>query len=179
MFVLRNKQKWVVFLTLFFTLLLVSSAGAVKLKSGNIVNIPVGTIKGPDFLAGSNVIVDADVQGDVFIAGETILINGKVTGDVLVAGSSVNINGIIDGDIRAAANIVDLAGSVSGSINLAVNAVTIKPSARIGRDVLLFANSANVLGTVEGQVLGNASQMNLNGIINDDVALWGVGNLTI
>ncbi len=179
MFVLRNKQKCIVFLTLFFTLLLVSSAGAVKLKSGSIVNIPAGTIKGPVFLAGSNVIVDADVQGDVFIAGETIFINGKVTGDVLAAGSSVNINGIVDGDIRAAANIVDLAGSASGSINLAGNAVTIKPSARIGRDVLLFANSANVLGTVEGQVLGNASQMNLNGVINDDVVLWGVDNLTI
>lgn len=144
-----------------------------------MVNVSSGSIKGPLFVSGSNITVDADVDGDVFAAGQSVTINGQVKGDIIAAGSSVLVNGSVLGDVRAAANTIDVNGAVDGSVTAAGNSVSISKGASIKRDVLLMGNTIYVSGPIGGQVLGNGNQIQLNAPINGEVRLWDVQTLVI
>jgi len=159
--------------------LMVSPAAAVELRSGDMVNVSSGYIKGPLFVSGNNITVDADVDGDVFAAGQSVTINGRVNGDVLAAANSVRIGGSVLGDVRAAANTIDFNSPIEGSITAAGNSIGISTAATVKRDVLLMGNTIYVAGPIGGQVLGNGNQIQLNSAINGDVRLWDVQTLTV
>jgi len=152
---------------------------AVESKSGSMVDVSGDLVKGPLFVSGENLTVNADVDGDVFAAGQSVTINGQVNGDVIAAGNSVRVNGKINGDVRAAANTVDINGLVDGNITGAASSITIGSDADINGDVLLMGRSFAINGAVAGQVLGSAEQVQLNGSIDEDVRLWDVDYLTI
>jgi len=163
-----------------FVLLLSCPVLAVEISTGDSVNLPSGTIKGPLFISGNNITVNADVTGDVFAAGSSISINGNVTGDVLAAGNTIRIGGNVSGDVRAAGNMVDIVGKVGGSATGAGQTISIPQGAIIGKDALLFGNTANISGSIQGQVLGAAgTTFDLNGPVGSDVRLWGVQQLNL
>jgi len=170
-------------LTLISTLLLVlfvaSSAWAVEIRSGDMVSVPSGKIKGPLFISGNNITINADVDGDVFAAGQSVVIEGIISGDVIAAANSVRINGKVLGDVRAAANSIDVYGQVEGNLTGAGNTINLQESSLIKRDALLFGNSVELLGKVEGQAMGSANQMNLDGQINGDIRIWDVQQLMV
>ena len=161
------------------TLVMVAPSGAVQIKSGDMVSVPGGAVKGPLFISGNNLIVNADVDGDIFAAGQTVVINGNVNGDVIAAANSVRVNGNVRGDIRAAANSIEVGGQIDGSITGAGNNISLRDGARVKKDVLLFGDSVELFAPIEGQALGSAKQLHINAPINDDVQIWGVQNLLI
>ncbi len=166
-------------LALCLGLFLVSPAAALETRSGNMVYVPDGSVKGPLFVSGENLTIDADVDGDVFAAGQSVVVNGNVNGDVIAAGNSVNVNGAVTGDIRAAANTIELNGAVGGSITGAGNNIFLRRESQISRDALLLGNTVNISGAVAGQVMGFANQMDINHSIAGDVMLWDVKRLSI
>lgn len=176
----KRKKGCLVFLSaLLLLLFMASSAAALDVSSGDTINLPVGPIKGPLFVSGNNITVNADVDGDVFAAGETVNINGTVNGDVIAVANTLRIKGNIWGDVRAAANSIDMEGQITGSFTGAANTATLGDSSNIERDVLLFASISELLGNIDGQLLSSGSQINLNGIINSDVTIWSVQNLIL
>ena len=50
-----------------------TTAAALEIRSGDMVNVPVGNLRGPLFVTGNNLTVDANVEGDVFAAGSSII----------------------------------------------------------------------------------------------------------
>jgi cytoskeletal protein CcmA (bactofilin family) len=175
----RNNWRWSGWLmVLFLTLILVTPALAVESRTGDMVNVSGGVIKGPLFVSGNNITVDADVDGDVFAAGQTVTVNGRVTGDVIAAANSVRVSAAVLGDIRAAANTIDVTGPVEGNVTAAGNNVSLGQSSSVKRDALLFGNSVQIYGPVSGQVLGSASQFNINSSIGGNIRIWDVQKLS-
>ena len=144
-----------------------------------MVSVPAGDIRGPLFVSGNNLSVDANVDGDVFAAGSSITINGNVTGDVIAAGNTIVINGAVAGDIRTAGNNIDISGPVGGSITGAANSITLRDSSQVTGDVMMFGNAVTLRGPIQGQVMGSSNQFYLHGPVGSDVEIWGVQKLTI
>jgi cytoskeletal protein CcmA (bactofilin family) len=165
--------------SLFLIFLLAFPALAFETRSGDTVFVQEGQIKGPLFVSGNMITVDADVDGDIFSAGQTIVINGKVSGDVIVAGNTIDINGSVLGDIRTAGNTISVSGPVEGSITAAGNSLTLKESASVKRDVLLTGSTVDISAPVGGEVMGSATQMRINSSVDRDVTIWDVQNLTL
>lgn len=178
----KCKRRKLVLLALVVTLVvlsLVTQAGAVETRSGDMVTVPEGKIQGPLFAAGNNVVINADVDGDVFAAGETITINGKINGDLLAAANTIRINGNVSGDARCAAAVVDIKGELGQSLTAAARDVTQFEGSRVGRDVLVFGSEVSLSGMAGRQVLGSGETIRLNGPVGSDVRLWSVGELRL
>ena len=175
-----SKNLWSLLLVLTVLLLgWTTAAAALETRTGDMVNVPAGDIRGPLFVSGNNLSVDANVDGDVFAAGSSININGNVTGDVIAAGNTIVINGTVNGDIRTAGNNIDISGPVGGSITGAANSITLRDSSQVTRDVMMFGNSVTLRGPVQGQVMGSSNQFYLQGPVGGDVKIWDVQNLVI
>jgi len=174
------KNRWSILLIMTVLLLVwTAAAAALETRTGDIVNVPAGDIRGPLFVSGNNLSVDANVDGDVFAVGSSITINGNVTGDVIAAGNTILINGTVSGDIRTAGNNIDISGPVGGSITGAANSITLRDSAQVNRDVMMFGNSVTVRGPIQGQVMGSSNKFYLHGPVGGDVKIWDVQNLII
>ncbi|MEW6727585.1 MAG: polymer-forming cytoskeletal protein [Bacillota bacterium] len=169
----------VIFLVALMVLSLGASAGAVELASGDMVVVPQGQIQGPLFVAGNNIVINADVDGDVFAAAQTITVNGKVGGDVMAAAQTIRLNGEITGDARCAAAEVSVNGTVGQNLTAAAAKVLLDQRAAVGRDALVLAGETRTLGSVGRQVLGSAGLVELNGKVGGDVRLWDVEQLKV
>ncbi|MZQ74935.1 MAG: hypothetical protein GT589_02110 [Peptoclostridium sp.] len=178
---MRSKKwgRYVLVAALIMCLIPVCIASALEVRNGDSVYVPAGDIKGPLFVTGNNITVDANVSGDVFVAGQSVVINGLVAGDVIAAVNTASINGSVKGDVRVACNTLNLYGPVEGSVTGAGNTMYLKDKANIGRDVVIFGNTVEILGAVAGEVMGAANQMYLNAPIVGDVTIWDVQNLVV
>ncbi len=156
-----------------------ATAAALEIRSGDMVNVPVGNLRGPLFITGNNLTVDANVEGDVFAAGSSIIINGNVNGDVIAAGNTLVIHSAVSGDIRSAGNTINIRGPVGGSITGAANTIILQETSQVTRDVMMFGNSVSLRGAIQGQAIGSANQYSLNGPVGGDVEIWDVNNLII
>lgn len=165
--------------TLLLAIIMASPVGAVEVRSGDRVTIAEGQMIGPLFLSGNYIAVDADVDGDVFAAGQSVIINGRINGDVIAAAQSITIKGNVAGDVRGAANQIDIQGKIMGNMSLAANTIEVREEAVIGRDVLVGGNSIGVAGKIEGQLMGSAAEMRLNGPVNGTATIWSVQNLNL
>lgn len=176
----RHNWHWCLSLAvLFLAFAFIAPAGAVEIKSGDMINVSGAKIKGPLFLSGNTLTLTADVDGDVFCAGQSVVINGSIAGDLICAANTVQINGPVQGDIRVAANTITLDSLVQGSVSGAGNTITLGTKGSVTRDLMLFGATVQVNGQVFGQVLGAGTQFNLNSPIGGDVRLWDVQNLNV
>ncbi|MEN6389938.1 MAG: hypothetical protein ABFD04_05935 [Syntrophomonas sp.] len=166
-------------LTLLLAVLIALPVWAVEIKSGDTLTIAEGNLVGPLFLSGNYVTVNADVDGDVFVAGQSVTINGKVNGDVIAAAQSITVKGVVNGDVRGAANQIDIQGQVMGSVTAAANNIEVREQAVVSRDVLGFGNSIGTAGRIDGQLMGSAAEMRINGTVNGTVTIWNVQTLSV
>lgn len=165
--------------TLLLILFMTTSAMAAEIRTGDMVNLTNGELKGPLFVSGNNIVINVDVDGDVFAAGQSITINGAINGDVIAAANAVRINGNVLGDVRAIANTIDVNGQVEGNLTGAGNAIGLREPSKIKRDAILFGNTVEFFGKIEGQALGSANQININGPIYGDIRIWNVQTLIV
>ncbi len=174
-----KRKELLILLALFLTVLLSCPAAAAEIRQGDLVLVNEANLKGPLFAAGNNITINANVQGDVYCAGQNITVNGRVDGDLIAAGQLIRVNGIVSGDIRAAGNQIEIGHEVEGSVTGFANAISILQGAKIKRDVLLFGNTIQEFGIVDGQFLGSAGQILINGTINNDVKIWNAQKLSV
>lgn len=175
----KTKVGFGLILTLLLAVLMVSPVWAVEIKSGDMLTIGEGKTNGPLFLSGNYVTVNGDVDGDVFVAGQSVTINGKIDGDLIAGAQSITVKGIVNGDVRGAANQIDIQGQVTGSVTAAANNIEVRDQAVIGRDVLGFGNSFGTSGRIDGQLMGSAAEVRINGMVNGAVTLWNVQTLSV
>ena len=175
-----RKKKWLVpALVLLVLLFIAAPAVAMEVRNGDNVLVPAGAIQGPLFVAGSEIVIDADVDGDVFAAGQTITINGKVNGDVLAAARTIRINGYVSGSARCAAQDIDLKGEVEQSLTAAASELRQLEGSRVNRDAEVFANQITMSGEVGRQYLGAGGTTRINGTVGSDVHFWRVEDLML
>ncbi|MCX6795559.1 MAG: polymer-forming cytoskeletal protein [Candidatus Falkowbacteria bacterium] len=158
--------------SLIILLSLPAAAKAFSVESRD--NIYVGkneTVDGNLYAAGQSITIDGTVNGDVIGAAQTITVNGTVNGDVIGAAQAFNFNGDVKGNIRAAANYLNINGSVGRNLN-AFGAVTVlSQNSHIAWDALIFSNTTEVRGIIEGNLHGGVSEAVIAGKIGHDVDL--------
>jgi len=175
-----KRKKWFApALVLLVLLSLAGSAFAMEIRNGDNVSVPAGTLKGPLFVAGNEIVIDADVDGDVFAAGQTVIINGRVSGDLLAAARTIRINGNVSGDARCAAQDIDVKGELGQSLTAAASEVRQLDGSRVNRDALVFANQITASGLVGRQYLGAGGTARINGTVGNDVNFWRVEDLRL
>lgn len=138
----------------------------------------------------SNVVLvrqDDVITEDLYAAGNTIIISGVIEGDlVAVAFDAIRIDGVVEGDVVALSNVVEITGRVGGAVrvgaaslivegditdDLFVGAVGIEtaPSSSIGRDVLVWGRTAELLGDVGRDIEGTQRITLISGTVGGDI----------
>lgn len=104
---------------------------------------------------------------------------GRITGNLNVAAQEVIIRGSIGRSMRVAAQDVVVSGLVDGDLLVTASSVEIQAGAEISGDLILAVSNAEVLGTVRGDVRGNASTLTLEGATVDGDVGVDVGELAL
>ena len=166
------KKSLLLSLAVVFLLSIPMAAKAYSMESSD--NIYIGkneTIEGNLYAAGQSITVDGTVNGDVIGAAQTITVNGVVNGDIIGAAQTINFNGDVKGNIRVAANYLNINGSIGKNLN-AFSAVTVlSRNSKVAWDALIFADTVEARGIVEGNLHGAVSSAIIAGKIGRDVDL--------
>jgi len=168
---MKNK-KIIIFLFLALILLPFLAVQAADTKAGGAIYVATDEIvSGNLFAAGQTITIDGTISGDLIAAAQTINVNGRIEGDLIAAAQTINVNGEIGGNIRIAGNSLSINGTVARNVNAFGNNVMIGNNAKIGWDVWLAGNTAEVRGLIEGSLGGHAGQAFVSGKIGKDVNL--------
>ena len=166
-----SRPPWV---TMMLVLLLagwLGSAEAAELRGFKTVVIGPGEIIDDDLYAFAETIdIQGEVRGDVFAFGRTIKVSGLVTGDLMGGGGSTEVSGRIGDSLRRCGTRIDVTGSIADDILAAAGTVVLGPTSRIGRDVLIAADSARLAGSVGKNVEAAVATLTLDGAIEGRVS---------
>lgn len=147
-------------------LVLVPSAGALEVRSGNSVTVD-SPIDDDVLVSGGTVDIKAPVNG-LIVAGGSVIIEAPVKGDVVAAGGSILINSDVGGKILAVGGSIDFKGSVKNLV-AAGGSVNIDSGAVVTKDALVSGGTVTNKGKISGNLkvsaqnfenLGSAGRVN-------------------
>lgn len=145
--------------------LLTLSVGCVRPKPENQV-----MQLGDDFLAsGSAPMLRDSIPGDAILAGGDITFTGFTGGDYVGAGGKQDIRGRVHGSLRAAGGRVSVNATVDRNATIGGGDVVVDSATVIGRNAYLIGGNLKVKGTVRGGLLATGGNVELNGVIGQDV----------
>jgi cytoskeletal protein CcmA (bactofilin family) len=147
-----------------------ASAFASETRKGESVGVDRDeTIKTDIFLMGDHIRVDGNVDGDVFMFGHDVSVNGHVKGDVIAFAHQLQVNGQVDGNVRAATNTLTIRGTVAKNVLTFDETVNLESNGKIAGSLTLFAESLNLDGAVERDILSMGKHIGINGKVDGDV----------
>ncbi|MBN1205406.1 MAG: hypothetical protein JXB05_10825 [Myxococcaceae bacterium] len=142
------------------SVLMSAEALAAEVRQGDVVTVGPGETVEEDLYAfGDTVLIQGTVRGDVLAIANKVDISGTVQGDVMSMAADFRVSGQVQGSVRSAAETVVVAGQVREDGVLAGRLVRIDPGARVGRDVFLAANEAELQAPVGGEVQAAAAAL--------------------
>ena len=145
---------------------------AFTTKTGSTVSVAkADTTQGTLYAAGSNVTIDGNINGDLICGGSSVTVNGDVTGDVICAAQTIVINGTVGGNVRVAGQTVNLNGTVARNTTIFAQTLYVNSSAKLGGDLLVFAQTASVYGPIAGELYGGATTITLGSTVGGNVNL--------
>jgi cytoskeletal protein CcmA (bactofilin family) len=147
-----------------FAFLTVLPAKAVYFQSADILTIDKDKkIDEAAVLAGSSIVINANINGDLYCAGRDVVVNGNVKGDIACATQSLKVNGTVDGNIRAVAQTIDIAGIVTRNLTVASQSLTLEPKSQIKGDLFFGAQNVNLNGQMGRDLAGAGETMTISG----------------
>lgn len=178
---MRRRSELVLLLSLVLIALLGPAlpARAERIQSGFVL-IREGDVVSEDlYVAGNSITIAGRVEGDVLaVAFGEIRIDGVVTGSVTALSSSLVVSGAVGGSVRAAAGDVEVTGEVGGDVFTAGVGVHSAPEARIGRDLLVWAWTADLAGRIARDLEGQQRDTTIDALVGRDVEVT-VSSLTV
>ena len=155
-----------------FVIIFPSIISASEFKSGDKLVIGKDEIVNDDlYFAGNSITVDGIINGDLIAAGAEIKVTGTINGGIIVAGGSIIVTGNVTDDIRAAGGEVRIGGDVGDNVLVFTGNLVLEKNARIARDLTLGAGTAIIDGTVNGNINGGASDMEMRGATRGNVTI--------
>ena len=152
---------------------------AFDMRASDTVTVSSGEKVDEDlYLAGRTLGINATVNADVFAAGQTVTIGGAVANGVTVAGQTVIINANVGHGVRVGGQTVNIGGAIGRDLLAAGNDLVISDTAVIAGDLAFGANTALIRGKVDGNVIGGAEKLVIEGQIGGDVNVQ-VGTLEL
>mgnify|MGYP006426565397 CR=1 FL=1 len=132
-----------------------------------------GTLSGKQFIAGSEVFLDATVDDDVFAAGGDVELRDAEIVDLFAAGAFVTLENVGTEDAILAGGKVDARGRIAGDLIAAGFSVELGPGSQVGGDVLAAGARITLAGEIDGQVRAAAGDLRLDGKVAGDARLVG------
>jgi len=171
--------KILIILFIFF-IIFPSITGASEFKAGDKLVIMKDEVVNDDiYFAGSSVIVDGIINGDLVAAGGEINVTGTINGGIIAAGGSIIVTGNVTDDIRAAGGEVRIGGDVGDNVIVFTVNLFLEKNAKISRDLTLGAGTAAIDGTVNGNINGGVSDLEMRGAAKGNVTVEIDNNIKI
>ena len=157
-----------------------SPAQAAETSGADVAIVPPGEVVRDDLYAGAlSVVISGTVEGDlVAAAAERVVIDGEVKGSVTVLSPELIVRGSVGGSVRAAGGTITILGSVGKDIVTSSLRVHLGPASTVGGEMLFWSRRVESLGTLEGNLRGSASRIDLSGSIGGRVDVT-VGRLRV
>ncbi len=154
-------------------------ASAERIQSGFVL-IREGDVISEDlYVAGNSITIAGRVEGDVLaVAFGEIRIDGVVTGSVTALSSRLVVTGEVGGSVRAAAPEVSVTGDVGEDLFVAGIGVDTGAETSIGRDLLVWAWTADLAGRVGRNLEGQQRTTTIDAVVGGDVEVT-VSSLTV
>lgn len=169
-------------LSIFFGVLIVPSvafAGPI-IRSGDAISVTSDQVLEGDFYAfGGTVLVSGEAEHDVYAMGGSVTVNAPVKGDLVILGGTVNVHGEIGDDVRIAGGEVTIAEHVTGDLVVLGGVVNILSTASVDGDILFFGSELTIGGGVKGSVMGVASNVRIDAVVEGNVSVTAVDGLTL
>ena len=131
------------------------------------------------YAGGAVVNIDDNIEGDLFVAGGSITINGDINGDLVMTGGQITVNGNVSDDLRAAGGSIFLNGNIGDDVIATSGQLNISADTLIGGSLIIGNGYANILGTVNEDVLGGGGKIIIGGTIYRDVVLEVQDTITL
>lgn len=135
------------------------------------------TINNDYYTAGDNVQLNSSVNGDMTAAGGTVFINAPVSQDLALVGGNLTINSEIGDDVRIAGGDLQINSIIKGDLIAGGGNITLGKTAFVGGDFVFGSGNVRIDGTVNGNILGVANTVWINGEIKGNVRLVNVESL--
>jgi hypothetical protein len=153
---------------------------ASEFKAGDKLVITKDEVINDDvYFAGSSVLVDGTINGDLVVAGGEIKVTGTINGGIIAAGGSILVNGNVTNDIRVAGGEVRIGGDVGDNVLVFTGQFNLEKNAKIARDLTMGAGNAVIDGTVNGNINGGVSDLEMRGVTKGNVTLEINNNIKI
>ncbi len=163
-----------------FVIIFPLNTNASEFRSGDKLIITKDEVVNDDiYFAGSSVIVEGTINGDLVAAGGEIRVTGTINGGIMAAGGSIIVNGNVTDDIRAAGGEVKIGGDVGDNVLAFTGQFVLEKNARIARDLTLGAGNAVIDGTVNGNINGGATDLEMSGAVKGNVTVELDNNIKI
>ena len=139
---------------------------------------------------GVSVAAGETIDDTLIAMGREVEINGRVTGDLIALGQRVVIRGSVDGQLVTGARHVEIEGTLGGSVLGAAETVNLRDAmiasnlygfardVTVDRDVeidgnlVAFASTAAIAGTVGKDAYGFAGELEATGTIGGDFVAY-------
>ncbi len=163
-----------------FAIIFPAITSASEFRSGDKLVITKDEVVNDDiYFAGSSVLVEGTINGDLVAAGGEIRVTGTINGGIIAAGGSILVNGNVTDDIRAAGGEVKIGGDVGDNVLAFTGQFVLEKNARIDRDLTLGAGNAVIDGTVNGNINGGVSELEMRGVTKGNVTIEIDNNIKI
>ncbi len=118
------------------------------------------------YAAGNTIVVSGVIQGDLTaVAFDSIRIDGVVEGDVVAVSDRIEITGRVEGSVRVGGRTVVIDGDIGDDLFVGAVGLTTGASSVVGRDLLVWARTAELLGRVERRVEGTQNRVRIGGSV--------------
>jgi len=168
-----GRAMWLLALALllvFATLTLPGWGLAADTRSASEVNVAQSERITDDlYIAAGSVDFQGQASRDVSILTGDATIGGTIRGSLNLAAANADINGTIEGSLRIVSGKVRITGSIAGDVVVAGGQLELASSGLVGGNVLLASGSADLRGTVEGDVTGYAMSSTIGGTVQGSV----------
>jgi len=121
------------------------------------------------YVAGGMVTMESDIEGDLYVVGGSLMINGDISGDLVIVGGQITVNGNVGDDLRATGGSIFINGNVGDDLIAPGGQVNIASESLIGGSLILGSGFANILGTINENILGGGGKIVLGGTVYGDV----------
>ena len=121
------------------------------------------------FSAGPSAELDRRIDGDAFLSGGRVAVRGPVKGDLVVSGGDVNVADTVGQDLYAAGGSVALSAQVVGNARIAAGHVTIAPRGGIAGKAIIAAGRLQVSGRVGRYLVVYAESVRIDGEVGGDL----------
>jgi cytoskeletal protein CcmA (bactofilin family) len=130
-----------------------------------------GSFANKQFVAGTEVFVDAQVDDDVFAAGADVELRDARVVDVFALGALVTLEAVTATDAILAGGKVDLRGDLSGDMIAAGGVVELGHGSTVAGDVLAAGGRVALAGDVDGEIRVAAGHVRIDGAVGGTVRI--------